>query len=106
MSNETKYTPGPWRYRLTMKAGSPVQGFVINAPMDSAGNTPVVAEIFPQPYLVMVREENARLIAAAPALLAALREVLPYVLMGSSGKTRHEFLENARAAIAQAEGSK
>jgi hypothetical protein len=47
---------------------------------------------------------TARLIAAAPELLQALRHVLPHVGVGYSGAQRHEIVEVARAAIAKATG--
>lgn len=93
------HTPGPWNYRQvkrhTDEHPSGLYGFIVN----DATNTQV-AEAFPLPHPVAVNEANARLIAAAPDLLAALKFVQPFL--------RHVAEENSsvdrmvRAAIAKA----
>lgn len=84
----TTHTPGPWRLELANS------GARIAADKDThicaalAGN-----------------RANARLIAAAPEMLAALKEVVRFVdSVGSEHINRVPFAA-ARAAIAKAEGS-
>lgn len=57
------HTPAPWLAR-------------IDGPVMASGQ--MVAEVFHIPNKEAETEANARLIGSAPALLAALREVLPY----------------------------
>ena len=99
----SKHTPGPWRFSKEPDAKhSPCVGFTIY----DAGSV-VVAEIYPKPYPVAVNEINARLIAASPELLAALKNLLDDY---PTGNTANEFLnpresvKQAREAIAKAEG--
>ena len=89
----TKHTPGPWRYERTN--GSPTTGQHM-----IAGGKPG--------YLAEVRDcgsgdvsANARLIAAAPELLAALKGVLTLLDAGSLYEPQAYA---ARAAIEKAEG--
>ena len=106
MSNEkTKFTPGPWAYRpneyddwgvVKSPDGLPVaQACVGRWSKDfdkhrTEGTDPA--------------EANARLIAAAPELLAALERMFnmsPPEIHGSPGSA----IEQARAAIAKAKGN-
>ena len=87
-------TPGPWALMRTAYTGhlqvrDEAEEIVIALIPERTGDA---------------AQSNARLIAAAPDLLAALEEVLPYVLMGGSGKAQHDLKANARAAIAKARG--
>lgn len=91
-----KHTPGPWRYEKQNPSPTTGEHMI-------AGGLPG--------YLAEIRdcgsgkvEDNARLIAAAPDLLAALLHVIPHVGTNYSGKQRHDILETARAAIAKATG--
>lgn len=102
----TKHTPGPWHRTHTAEAGA-ICKIVGAAP---AGN---IATVHSVPDDWGGHEENARLIAAAPDLLAALRDL--YDMTGSSGwqnagatlgerEKRIACLNLARAAIAKAKG--
>ena len=81
----TKHTPGPWR----------IEGNEVHA---YATAVAVICET--------VQGEdgsNARLIAAAPDLLAALQRLI--TALGGQGALRYELtVKTARAAIAKAEG--
>jgi hypothetical protein len=84
----TKHTPGPWSERIRNDLDATIQGaggeivaFVNLIHCDGFGN------------------DNTRLIAAAPDLLAALKRLLD---PGFSG--RHSAEQQARAALAKAEG--
>lgn len=91
MNTTTKHSPGPWT--CFKRSG----GFSIESPGLHA-----VASIN---WIMAKRdcaEANARLIAAAPDLLEALRAAADY--MGEMGHPV-ELLEQARAAIAKAEGA-
>lgn len=88
----TKHTPGPWKLERHGKG----HGY------DVVGGGPE-----PETVVYDVRNTrheqalaNARLIAAAPDLLAALKDVL-FATKGSSG-----ILDRAREAVAKAEGSR
>jgi hypothetical protein len=87
----TTHTPGPWR--------------VVTDPRKSS-KLPLIATASETPYVVTAvhgspREANARLIAAAPELLAALQDLL---LVAEEELDRHRTPEigMARAAIAKA----
>ena len=85
---DTTHTPGPWR--VLHKTGV--------FPMDSDCWTIGTAEQHRKEH-----EANARLIAAAPDLLAALQEVLP--LAENWGHPDHPGITAGRAAIARATGA-
>ena len=83
----TKHTPGPWLYWRSER----VARFFIDAHDGS-----LIAED--------ALEADARLIAAAPDLLASLKEMLE--VYGWDDRLRSlNMLERAKAAIAKAEGS-
>jgi hypothetical protein len=85
-------TAGPWRYEY-----------------DDNGFYCVTAHAAPSPYIVATGGEgdtdkaNARLIAAAPDLLAALKAVMDGQIGGSPDLNAERF-QKARAVIAKAEG--
>ena len=84
MSNETKWTPGPWHSR----------GF----PTISAGKGKgMIAKVLERYMDRAEREANASLIAAAPELYEALEMMLEFPKAGPSTST-------ARAALAKARG--
>jgi hypothetical protein len=98
MMAEQKHTPGPWHAKLDSES-------------DEADDYKVVRGDGYYPVASHMWEADARLIAAAPALLEALRSVVnaygldmqaAWVGMGRSGEC-HELVA-ARAAIAKAEG--
>jgi hypothetical protein len=101
MQNTQKHTQGPWRSnypQITAQGDMALTVAVVlyrednNARADSAAKTKGEAEA------------NARLIAAAPELLAALKAMLNRY----GDKTEHPFCHasiSARAAISKAEGN-
>lgn len=100
MTNTT-HTPGPWAFRMTGWRTNP---FAIYSP-----RRPGAVACVPARTSVPLDEQsaNARLIAAAPDLLAALEQCLPII-----DAHRHAALGegdiaamNARAAIAKAKGA-
>jgi hypothetical protein len=103
MMTDSKHTPGPWTGVLH---GEMRTGWRIS-PYDRLSDPVPVAHV----YGHRDNEEscaNARLIAAAPALLEAL-EAATHILEAqiASGKSFHNLtVGNARAAIARAKGEK
>lgn len=91
---EAKHTPGPWDYALHTVEG--VQTFNAMVTRDDAPLCLVIADMVegtPEE-----QNANARLMAAAPDLLAALKAVVAV-----ADRRTVEF-DAARAAIAKAEG--
>ena len=103
---ETKHTPGPWMFDATLKGDGSFGGSYIVS--NNAKRTWPLAEVY--------REDNARLIAAAPELLEALKEIAElntmyppnYNTMTEAQKCEWthygKFAVIARAAIAKATG--
>lgn len=91
---QTTHTPGPWSLRMT--------GWQTNPAAIYSPRRPGAVACIPARTSVPLDEQsaNARLIAAAPDLLAALEELLP---MWSSG-IDEPWVERARNAIAKAKG--
>ena len=101
MTNETKvgHTPGPWR---------------ADGPWIEASNGDLVADANPDEgpakgrddlfYADTAIQANARVLAAAPDLLAVLRELLPAIEHSGVGYSHipSELRQKARAAIARA----
>lgn len=92
----TSHTPGPW----TISTSSPVDYAlsIHGAPLKQSGGFPVVADILER-TTDGTHEANARLIAAAPDLLEALRAVVSV-----ADRATREF-DLARSAIAKATGA-
>lgn len=92
-----KHTPGPWYAN---------QSGLIYAVSDDADESILICDVEGMdpdyPNRAWQPVANARLIAAAPDLLAALEEMLP---MWSSG-IEEPWVLRARAAIARATGDK
>lgn len=95
------HTPGPWAYDPDSKEvfGSTEEhgcGWIALVEGNDSSDQPLPAEM---------RAANARLIAAAPELLAALKELVEYD-DGSNdpGDLGYEILQRCKAAIAKAEG--
>lgn len=91
-----KHTPGPWILSDTTKAGNrKVSGYgwdyFANVTVRMDGTAANCEE----------GEANARLIAAAPDLLAALKAIVEFHQGSKVGKA---VQETARAAIAKSEG--
>lgn len=90
-----KHTPGPWYSEMN------VDGEINTWAFDDPGSPRIgVAKA----YKNKNAEANARLIAAAPDLLAALERVLECRRFKISLDTNAAALEQARAAIAKAKG--
>jgi len=104
----TKHTPGPWHYKK--------DGFKI-----SIGNKSTRHDYLEHDYTVAVindnsvqSEVNARLIAAAPDLLVALRDVLELLMnmdedapySNNNRGRRMAAITKLAAAIAKGEGDK
>lgn len=95
------HTPGPWQ---AARAGSSVVGIPIVGPGGRAIGSLHWAHL---PGLADFNKEqlaNALLIAAAPDLLEALRELERVYETGDFDSEFKPALEKARAAIAKAEG--
>jgi hypothetical protein len=91
-----QHTPGPWR----ISDGVSSHVYLIDGRID--GQSSAVAEIV---FAHARNPADARLIAAAPDLLAALRDVLRIATAASIGVSGNQpRLDRARAAIAKAEG--
>ena len=95
-----KHTPGPWQVKLTscFVDGLPVAGVWVEAPPYTS-----IANLIPHVGV----EANARLIAAAPELLAALKALVDdYAQLCGDGivvDTEPSVLTAASCAIAKAE---
>lgn len=89
------HTPGPWAISQShgFRTGAPANAYTINGACGTVATTP-------NPN-VASNAANARLIAAAPELLAALQALLEVV--PQTYDCRHE-LADARAAVARATG--
>ena len=96
---DAKHTPGPWILqggRSFRTQGG--QFYLAYSTLKTTGE--------PSFKDFVELDANARLIAAAPELLAALHEMLPIVAMRVQGTTDGEpLLKRARAAIAKATGA-
>lgn len=104
----SKHTPGPWEVRYGCVSDAD-EGFGIGSKVDPAFGT--VAECWPCTTTLHKRQTlaaNARLIAAAPDLLAELRHLVrllePLEQSGELQVPGLATLNGARAAIAEAEG--
>lgn len=90
----TKHTSGPWKVADMVRASVLIGGVCVRLPINDDAKA------------------NARLIAAAPALLQELKEVVPHLKYMAGGMTHtgwktkeaQECLERVLAVIAEAEG--
>lgn len=97
MTNIAKHTPAPWR--LSNEDGLPI--------VDANGNPLCYMEAYyPDGDSEVINRHNARLIAAAPELLEALKErvIAEEKEAHEAGEIDTPWLEKARAAIVKAEG--
>jgi hypothetical protein len=114
--SETKFTPGPWEYRKAGKvnlSGEVPEGFsseypdhIVKIDRDEQGRrrTAFVATC---ESATLPNEANARLIAAAPELLSALKAIVRLYEMphGEAGQeSPGQYHRMAKDAIAKAEG--
>lgn len=100
-----QHTPGPWHFSENLRGGA----FEIREPDSDA----IIADIVDGAHVSSddgdpeidweTQEANARLIAAAPELLAALEDVCGYCApLSPRGKAA---IDEARAIIAKAKGA-
>jgi hypothetical protein len=114
-AEQAKHTPGPWEYvpssehhgpYVTSEFGSTIcDCYVMSRPDLPA--TRNGGESRPIPFLHEMADPNARLIAAAPDLLAALIEMKDFArgYLSEMDEGEVEALKRAVAAIAKAEGN-
>ena len=121
----TKHTPGPWKVASCCLIDQSPSGEWFHKPIvsmaDDFANAPCICDVDPKAYRKTQREAmkpdpvalaNARLIAAAPDLLAACRELVAFSFAaeesrGDYASALRDFCRlkrNIRAAIAEAEG--
>lgn len=91
----SKHTPGPWRPKNGTVLANSYEGTHCSDADIAGYGAPLVCES-------IRTDANARLIAAAPDLLEALKAMLDYY---GSHTARVECQDMARAAIAKAEGA-
>ena len=97
MADRTQHTPGPW-------AVNPV-GAVVDSFRATGEIVPVCALLWPTDVRSEDETEaNARLIAAAPDLLAALKALVDVIDLHYP-RDHFTVLTSARAAIAKAEAT-
>ena len=100
-----KHTPGPWAVGHEMNSERPGSVPVVAMVRDSLGGKMHVAFVN---GMAGEQEANARLIASAPDMLAALRGMLDGLRVPTSvddqNAEREEACAAARAAIAKATG--
>ena len=92
-----KHTPGPWSLEAGRSISTSSGSFYLSYGKDKASGAPLFSNF-------CELDANARLIAAAPDLLAALELCFQYVNGGDNLRPglQHEAFEAARAAIAKA----
>ncbi len=91
-TNMNKHTPGPWNYVLS----SGPESWIVFDCGERPGSGMPIADIRAN-HGENAQKANARLIAAAPELLAALESL--YKLAARVGEPEHQAMEAARAAI-------
>ena len=109
----SKHTPGPWPlFTVPTSVGSchrigqfpsRVDGEFTAAVVYADGIRPGIDDSLPRAQILLA---NAYLIAAAPELLEALKDLLIEFDLQFSNYEEQEVQANARAAIAKAEGEK
>ena len=103
MNTKQTHTPGPW---IHAHSGPVMQGYSQPFAIAQKGERNLVAGVFGDVKGgVDVTEANARLIAAAPELLEALKTVVDGVVMIFPSIVNSSPIIAARAAIAKAEGT-
>jgi len=87
-----KHTPGPWSVEINRESNI----------LDSAGNRVAVAcqTCWPDEGTDRI-DDNARLIAAAPELLAALQALMALDVKGHALADRLQFSDSGRALLDQ-----
>lgn len=105
--SHTQHTPGPWFYDWSSKINDHIIGWHVGrqvAPMDEMG---CIEHMITVPNDHDGAEANARLIAAAPELLEALKDILAEI-KNEHGDPSQDVLDRiegiSNRAIAKAEG--
>lgn len=102
----TKHTTGPWRLHdaprreLSAQNGIPLLAYLSQFGQEASFCKIVAPQLTPEQQIA-----NALLIAAAPDLLAALREFLDADISGDREVRLHGARAQARAALAKAEAA-
>lgn len=101
----SKHTPGPWAVNRYITSGNQSLGFHITGPRDGSVSPVCVGEDTGYGEI----DANARLIAAAPDLLVALRSIVEEVdgpgrPFSSDSYLPSHLIQVARATITKAEG--
>lgn len=110
MGNGSKHTPGPWAWGNYCEEVSPGAQdcceLVAYGPPDINDSRPIF-DILHLADDCSISEANARLIAAAPEMLEALRDALRCCYEADIGGERDpdSWMGKAAAAIAKAEGA-
>uniref|UniRef100_A0A6M3LI58 Uncharacterized protein n=1 Tax=viral metagenome TaxID=1070528 RepID=A0A6M3LI58_9ZZZZ len=105
--DESKHTPGPWTHIPRARDGHADRIAKGHSEFISVGCPHAETPILDYPH-DNEQTANAKLIAAAPELLYALREIVSQIDQGGSGGkvfSRDACIAAARAAIAKAEGN-
>ena len=102
-----KHTPGPWEFVPKLTASENHRGYFIRAEKATRNGKWALAEVQPGDEDGKIGKANATLIAAAPDMLAALRQavgVLAGACVHAPKLEPHDAYEAASAAIARATG--
>ncbi len=104
MTTHAQHTPGPWEVYKRRDAMGQLTGRLPE--ITGKGGLPIIADIRWNSHNEEHGMANARLIAAAPALLEALERITnaPDLNLDELEPETLNALEQARAAIAQAKG--
>jgi hypothetical protein len=99
MKAETGHTPGPWRVTYSDDGG-----FQVGVELHDGAFDVVICARGSWTHRAKESLANARLIAAAPELLAALVGLIELGRKDTSNPKYDGYYDTARAAIAKAEG--
>ena len=102
-----KHTPGPWEFVPKLTGSENHKGFFLRAEKAARNGKWALAEIQPGDEDGKLGEANARLIAAAPEMLAALRQsvvLLAGTCLHAPELKPHATYDAVSAAIAKATG--
>ena len=100
MTTKQAQTPGPWKYQKPRGHQHAIdRKYEVIAPLNGGEEIVIVGE---HTGVDCLKESDARLIAAAPDLLAALTQMVRYDDLPTA--EQQPAVERARAAIAKAKG--
>ena len=100
----TQCTPGPWKIRKAFADDDGYEIFPTRGKKPSFGQWAAIATVDGLVSKGESARKNARLIAAAPDLLEALRTARDHIDMGALEISHCKDAERIRAAIAKATG--